>query len=504
MKKTILCALMATTIMGVFMPLAQAGSPLQSFFGGQAPAAAPAGNAAMPLVQTATLAPMLKNVMPGVVNIAVKGKVSERDMPEGSPFDDPDNPLFNDPLFKRFFHFDMPPGAQGNEGGGQSAPAPREHEIQGAGSGVIVDAAKGYILTNNHVVHDADEIYVITDDKRKLEAKVVGADPDTDIAVIQVKEDHLTQVPLGNSDGLQIGDFVVAIGNPFGLSHTVTSGIVSALGRSGLGIEGYEDFIQTDAAINPGNSGGALVNLKGELVGINTAIFSRSGGSMGIGFAIPANMAKAVMDQLIAHGEVQRGRIGVNIQDITPDIADTLGMDVLKGALVANVAPGSPADKAGLKTGDVILKYNGEEIKDASDLKNRVGLTRLGDNASLDIMRDKKPLSLGVKIEKFDLGGEGAEISGVSLFKGARVSALHADHPLSGKVEGVQVTDVENGSPAWRAGLQKDDVIVSANQTAVKTPEELEKAAQGADKGKGLLLNIRRGEGALFIVVKQE
>tara|TARA_R110002124_G_scaffold233406_1_gene398695 strand:- start:63039 stop:64463 length:1425 start_codon:yes stop_codon:yes gene_type:complete len=447
----------------------------------------------MPIMQTSTLAPMLKKTMPSVVNIAVKGRVTERAQKFENPFEGLDDPFFNDPIFKRFFHFEF---QQPKE------PRPKEYAIRGTGSGVVVDENKGYILTNNHVVQGADEIYVMTADKKRLRAKVVGIDPETDIAVVKVKGDHLTAVPFGNSDDLQIGDFVVAIGNPFGLAHTATSGIVSAVGRSGLGIEGYEDFIQTDAAINPGNSGGALVNLKGELVGINTAIFSRSGGSMGIGFAIPANMAKAVMNQLIAHGEVQRGRLGIHIQDITPDIADALSMNIMKGALVSYVEKDSPAEKAGMKTGDIILKYNGEEIDGASDLKNRVGLTRLGEKAILAIMREDKLMNLTVKIEKFNFGEEETAISGVDLFKGAKVSGLRTDHPLFGKTGGVQVSDVEIGSLAWHAGLREDDVIVSANQIPVRTPDELERAARKKDKNKGLLLNIRRGNSALFIVMR--
>lgn len=479
--------LITAIVLLTFSLTAQAGTPLQSFFsGGQ--------QEAMQGAETPTLAPMLKKTMPGVVNIAVKSTITEDVQTFQSPFEDPDNPLFSDPMFKRFFHFDFPPSSQGS--------APREHQVQGAGSGVIVDAEKGYILTNNHVVKDADEIYVITDDKRKLDAKVIGTDPETDIAVIQVKEDHLTQVPFGNSDDLQIGDFVVAIGNPFGLTHTATSGIVSAVGRNGLGIEGYEDFIQTDAAINPGNSGGALVNLKGELIGINTAIFSRSGGSMGIGFAIPVNMAKTVMNQLIAHGEVQRGHMGIHIQDVTPDIAEALGMNVLKGALVADVVKDSPAEKAGIKTGDIVLKYNGEVVEGASDLKNRVGLTRLGEKILLDIVRDGKPVAVTVKVEKFDFGGEATEISGIDVFKGAKLSGLRADHPLFGKVEGVQIIAVEEATPAARAGLREDDIIVSVNQISVKTPEDLENVSKTFDKNKGLLLNIRRGNSALFLVLK--
>lgn len=270
-----------------------------------------------------TLAPILEDVMPGVVNVATRGRMQIQQ-----------NPLFNDPFFRHFF------GTPNN--------GPRERETQSLGSGVIIDAKSGYIMTNHHVINNADEITITLRDGRKLTAKLIGADPDSDIAIIQVKAENLTAIPLSNSDQLKVGDFVVAIGNPFGLGQTVTSGIVSALGR-GIGLKGYENFIQTDASINPGNSGGALINLRGELVGINTAILSRSGGNIGIGFAIPINMAHQIMQQLVEHGEVSRGRLGVIVQDLTPELASAFKLKQHKGAVIAQVVKGSPADKAGLK-----------------------------------------------------------------------------------------------------------------------------------------------------------
>jgi Do/DeqQ family serine protease len=321
-----------------------------------------------------SLAPMLTNITPGVVNIAVKGRVREQ------------NPLLQDPFFRRFFNI---PQGQGFA----------ERETQATGSGVIVDAAQGYVLTNAHVVENETSITITTKDNRRLPAKLVGRDADTDVAVLKIEHDHLTAVPLGDSDKLQVGDFVVAIGNPFGLGQTVTSGIVSALGRSGLGIEGYEDFIQTDASINPGNSGGALVDLRGNLVGINTAILAPGGGNIGIGFAVPINMARRVMDQLIRYGEVKRGRIGVTIQDLTPDLAQAMNTPRTNGAVIARVEPGSSADHAGLKTGDLVVAANGVPVHSGTQLRNTIGLSRIGDEVNLTIDRGGSEKALAVKVE---------------------------------------------------------------------------------------------------------
>ena len=297
-----------------------------------------------------TLAPLIEKITPAVVNISVATMAPQRH-----------NPLFRDPFFRRFF--DLPDGAP-------------VRPQQSAGSGVIVDAAQGFVLSNHHVVAGADSVMVTLKDSRRFEAEILGSDPGTDIALLRIEADELTALPTGNSDGLQVGDFVIAIGNPFGLGQTVTSGIVSALGRSGINVEGYEDFIQTDASINPGNSGGALVNLHGELVGINTAIIGPSGGNVGIGFAVPVNIATAVMGQLAEHGEMQRGRIGVLIQDLTSDLAEALNLDIERGAVVSRVESGSPAEDAGLQAGDVIVAVDGTKVESSRDLRNAIGLVR--------------------------------------------------------------------------------------------------------------------------------
>jgi Do/DeqQ family serine protease len=299
--------------------------------------------------QVPSLAPLLKGVTPSVVNIAVMGKKS------------------NDP------------------------------EV--AGSGVIVDAKAGYVLTNHHVIEHADRIVVTLKDNRRLDATLVGSDPDTDIAVLKIAAQNLTALPIGDADHLEVGDFVLAIGNPFGLGQAVTSGIVSALGRTGLGLESYENFIQTDASINPGNSGGALINLRGELVGINTAIFTPGGGNVGVGFAVPINMAESVMKQLVANGEVHRGHLGVQVKDLTPELADSMGVSGRQGAIVDFVDVLSPAQKAGLAPGDIILSVDGEPVHGAADLRNRVGLTPVGHKIQLTLLRDKTSKTLDIVIE---------------------------------------------------------------------------------------------------------
>lgn len=321
-----------------------------------------------------SLAPMLKAVLPAVVNISASGKVRS------------ENPLFNDPFFRRFLEeFGVPN-------------IPRERQTQSVGSGVIVNAEKGYVLTNHHVIRNANEIYVTLHDKRRLAAKLIGSDPETDVALLYIEGNGLVSLPLGNSDMLQVGDFAVAIGNAFGLEHTVTSGIISALGRSGLGIEGYEDFIQTDASINPGNSGGALVNLKGELIGINTAIISGSGGNVGIGFAIPISLAEHVFTQISEHGEIRRGQVGLYIQDVTPELKEAMNLSVHTGAVVSDVRAGSSADKAGIEKGDVIIRFDGREITNASMLRNMVGVKAVGEKAQIELLRGGKPIMVTVEI----------------------------------------------------------------------------------------------------------
>jgi serine protease Do/serine protease DegQ len=416
---------------------------------------------------------MLQRVTPAVVNISTKSRVSIRQ-----------NPLFNDPFFRRFF--DVPD-------------QPQQRERQALGSGVVVDADKGYVLTNNHVIANADEITVTLQDKRQFEAKVVGADPDADLAVVRIDADDLTQVAMADSSTVRVGDYVVAIGNPFGLQQTVTSGIVSALGRSGLGIEGYENFIQTDASINPGNSGGALVDLDGKLVGINTAILGPSGGNVGIGFAIPSNMAKNIMAQLIEYGEVRRGQLGILVQDVTPDLAKAFDISKRSGAVIAQVVKGSAAEKAGLKVGDVVTAINGKPVASSSELRNAVGMMRIGSSVKLDIIRNGKSRVIHSKIAEPQRTK--AESAGLpKRLSGAMLGAIEPGHPLAGKVEGVEVVDVERGSPAARAGLRKGDIIVSVNRQPVKSVDDVREAAK--ESNKGILLNIQRGNGALFLVIK--
>jgi Do/DeqQ family serine protease len=411
-----------------------------------------------------TLAPMLKRVTPAVVNVATKARVRVN------------SPLLTDPFFRHFFGVPN---------------APQERESQSLGSGVIVDAKGGYVLTNHHVIEGADEITVTLQDRRKFTAKVVGMDPDSDLAVLKIPAEDLVQVELGDSDKLEVGDFVVAIGSPFGLSQTVTSGIVSGLGRSGLGIEGYEDFIQTDASINPGNSGGALVDLDGNLIGVNTAIVAPSGGNVGIGFAIPINMARVVTEQLVKFGEVRRGQLGVHVQDLTQELARALNTDITQGAVVARVLKGSPAEKAGLQVGDVIVAVHGRPVSDADDLRNAVGLMRVGERIELDILRRGKQRTVTAKVGEPELTRvEGTRIS--RFLDGALLA-----EPDQG---GVTIAEIERNSTAWQAGLRQGDVIESANRQAVTTLEDL-RAAVGRERN-GLLLNIRRGDAAMFILIR--
>ena len=434
--------------------------------------AAPA-RADIPAGQT-TLAPMLKTVMPAVVNISVTSKVEMQ------------NPLLQDPFFRRFF--DVPD-------------EPQEREAMAIGSGVIVDAAKGYVITNHHVVDGADSIKVRLTDDRIVDAKLIGSDPDSDLAVLQIKADGIKALPLGDSEKLEIGDFVVAIGNPFGIGQTVTSGIVSALGRSGLGNK-YEDFIQTDASINPGNSGGALVSLKGELIGINSQIVSRTGTSAGIGFAIPSNQVRFVLGEILGHGSVERGRIGIQgQQNLSPDLAKSFGLPNTRGALIADVVPDSPADKAGLKEGDVILEANGHEVRDFNNLRNLIGLLKVGDKLDFKVWRDGKPRNLTVIVGKDT--DQATTASGLSLHpKLAGATFVPMDESNSGAKQprGILVKAVLPRSPAAKLGFKPNDVILGVNRQRVQTMKDFEKLA-GADQ-RELLIQMRRGPQVFFIVVQ--
>jgi serine protease Do/serine protease DegQ len=418
---------------------------------------------------------MLAQVTPAVVNISTEGHVELRT-----------NPLFNDPFFRRFFNVPNMPQAR---------------KTQSLGSGVIVDANRGLVLTNNHVIANADQISVRLTDGRRFSAKLVGTDPETDVAVIQIKATGLVGLPLADSERLRVGDFVVAIGNPFGLGQTVTSGIVSALARSGLGITGYEDLIQTDASINPGNSGGALVTLKGELAGINTAIYSQSGGNIGIGFAIPINMAHQVMEQLVKFGEIKRGYLGAEMQNLDPELAAAFGLSGRSGAVLVTILPDSPAQRAGLRAGDVVTKVNGKQVRDAADLRNQIGLMRVDDGVQLEFVRDGKAMKAsaqvgarGPKVAEGATGIRNPRLAGVS------VADLDDHSPVYGQVNGVQVTEVANGTAAWKAGLRDGDVILSVNRVEVPDVESFVMLV-GQTKGQ-LLLGVLRGNRTALLLIK--
>jgi serine protease Do/serine protease DegQ len=436
--------------------------------------------AAQPLNESPvpTLAPMIKRVAPAVVNIATRGTIRERT---------PQNPLLEDPFFRRFF--DIPDIG------------PRERQFQSAGSGVIFDARNGYIVTNAHVVDNATEITVTLQDGRDLSATVVGSDVPSDVAVLKVTPENLTQLALGDSSKLEQGDYVVAIGNPFGLQHTVTQGIVSGLGRSGINPDGYEDFIQTDASINPGNSGGAPVNLRGELVGINSAILSRSGGNIGIGFAIPVNMAHSIMEQLIEFGSVKRGLLGVNIYSLTPDMAKSLNLANTQGVLVSQVTEGSAAEKAGIKPGDVITRINGQPIKSNSELRNAIGLSRVGDKLDVALLRDRKPLHVSAVITEPPptTGGTSKGAPGGS----ADTNAIHpglVGATLSDALDGgVLVRTIEPRSAADLARLRSGDRIEAANGRNVANLKELREVAR---RGGTQVLTVRRGNAVVLVPLR--
>lgn len=413
-----------------------------------------------------TLAPMLEEVTPAVVNISVQGKrVTRQRLPEA---------------FRFFF--------------GPNAPREevREQPFQGLGSGVIIDAESGYVVTNNHVINDATDITVTLKDGRQFAATVLGRDEESDIALLQLENPrNLTEVAIGNSDQLRVGDFVVAIGNPFGLGQTVTSGIVSALGRSGLGIDRLENFIQTDAAINSGNSGGALVDLRGNLIGINTAILGSGGGNIGIGFAIPANMMKNLVDQIIEFGEIRRGVLGVRGGNLNQELADALGLDRTQGAWVSEVVEDGAAAKAGIQAGDVILAIDGTPVLSFAELAAKVGTIGAGRNVTLTILRDGDERQVDVELEK----RVADQIEAASVHPGLQGAELTSDDR-----QGIRVTSVESGSPAERIGLRENDVILAVNRQPVSSNRELQQAIQNS---RGVIaLNLRRGNTQLYLVLQ--
>ena len=423
-----------------------------------------------------TLAPLLAEVTPAVVNISAVSR---------APLEQ--NPLFRDPFFRRFF--DMP---------GFPLRQPESRPRVSVGSGVIVDAAEGIVLTNHHVVANGTDITVTLKDGRELTAELIGSDPPTDLAVLRIPPDDLAAIDFGDSDALQVGDFVLAIGNPFGLGQTVTSGIVSALGRTGIHNQGYEDFIQTDASINPGNSGGALIDLHGKLIGINTAILAPSGGNIGIGFAIPSRIAQSVMEQILAYGEVRRGRLGIAYQDVTPDLAELLGMPRAQGVVITRVERGSVADTAGLLIGDVIVAINGRPIRDSNDLHNRIGLAPVDAAIEIAFIRDGREHVVAAELVGLVEGplDEGRRFQALD---GAVFHDILPGMALYGRVSGVLVGDVEPGSIADRMGIRPQDVVIGVNQRPVDSLAALEEALSQVRNS--IALTIRRGGGTVFLFI---
>ncbi|HIE5389133.1 TPA: serine endoprotease DegQ [Enterobacter cancerogenus] len=421
------------------------------------------GQAAIP-----SLAPMLEKVLPAVVSVKVEGTAQQSQrVPEE---------------LKKYF--------------GDESPDQQAQPFEGLGSGVIIDAAKGYILTNNHVISQADKISVQLNDGREFDAKLIGGDDQSDIALLQVQNpSKLTQIAIADSDTLRVGDFAVAVGNPFGLGQTATSGIVSALGRSGLNLEGLENFIQTDASINRGNSGGALLNLNGELIGINTAILAPGGGSIGIGFAIPSNMAKTLSAQLIQFGEVKRGLLGIKGMEMSADIAKAFNVNVQRGAFVSEVLPNSGSAKAGVKSGDVIVSLNGKPLSSFAELRSRIATTEPGAKVKLGLIRDGKPLDVEVTLDKSTSSSASAELIAPAL-QGATLS----DGQLKDGTKGIRVDTVEKSSPAAQAGLHQEDVIIGVNRTRVQSIAEMRKVVES--KPAVIALQIIRGKDTLYILLR--
>ena len=422
-----------------------------------------AGQAPLP-----SLAPMLEKVLPAVVSVRVEGTaVQSQNIPED---------------FKKFFGDDLPEGPS--------------QPFEGLGSGVIIDAAKGYVLTNNHVINQAQKISIQLNDGREFDAKLIGSDDQSDIALLQIQNpSKLTQITIADSDKLRVGDFAVAVGNPFGLGQTATSGIISALGRSGLNLEGLENFIQTDASINRGNSGGALINLNGELIGINTAILAPGGGSVGIGFAIPSNMARTLAQQLIDFGEIKRGLLGIKGTEMTADIAKAFKLDVQRGAFVSEVMPNSGSAKAGIKSGDIITSLNGKPLTSFAELRSRIATTEPGTKVKLGLLRNGKPLEVEVTLDTSTSSSASAEMIAPAL-QGATLS----DTQLKDGTKGIRIENIEKSSPAAQSGLQKDDVIIGINRDRVNSIAEMRKTLEA--KPAIIALQILRGNDTLYLLLR--
>lgn len=443
--------------------------------------------------QLPSLAPMLEKVMPSVVSINVEGSttVNTPRMPqqfqqffgEDSPFCQDGSPFQGSPMCQG-----------GEQPGPDGQPQGTQQKFQALGAGVVIDAAKGYVVTNNHVVDNANKIQVQLSDGRRFDAKVIGKDPRSDIALIQLKDfKNLTAIKMADSDQLRVGDYTVAIGNPYGLGETATSGIVSALGRSGLNIENYENFIQTDAAINRGNSG-ALVNLNGELIGINTAILAPDGGNIGIGFAIPSNMVKNLTAQMVEYGQVKRGELGIMGTELNSELAKAMKVDAQRGAFVSQVMPKSSAAKAGIKAGDVIVTMNGKAISSFASFRAEIGTLPVGSKMSLGIIRDGKPVTIDVTLEQ----SAQTQVASGNIYTG--IEGAELSNTQVGNVKGVKVDSVKAGSAAARIGLKKGDVILGVNQQPIQNLGELRKILDS--KPSVLALNIQRGESQLYLLAQ--
>ncbi|WP_447842507.1 serine endoprotease DegP [Enterobacter ludwigii] len=453
--------------------------------------AAETASSAATAQQMPSLAPMLEKVMPSVVSINVEGSttVNTPRMPRNFQqfFGD------NSPFCQDGSPFQSSPFCQGGGAGDDTQGGGQQQKFMALGSGVIIDAAKGYVVTNNHVVDNANSIKVQLSDGRKFDAKVVGKDPRSDIALIQIQDPkNLTAIKIADSDALRVGDYTVAIGNPFGLGETVTSGIVSALGRSGLNAENYENFIQTDAAINRGNSGGALVNLNGELIGINTAILAPDGGNIGIGFAIPSNMVKNLTAQMVQYGQVKRGELGILGTELNSELAKAMKVDAQRGAFVSQVMPNSSAAKAGIKAGDVITSLNGKPISSFAALRAEVGSMPIGSKVTLGLLRDGKPVNVSLELQQSSQN----QVDSSTIFSGIE----GAEMSNKGQDKGVVVNNVKANSPAARIGLKKGDVIMGANQQPVKNISELRKILDS--KPSVLALNIQRGDTSIYLLMQ--